>query len=135
MNMFEIATKKKFRFTVPTLGTVTVEDLWDLPLSSVRKADLDNAAQIIAKELKESDISSFVKKASSKNEILELKLEIVKHIISSKLEEFRRLEEIQEEKTKQDEYKEELKEVLRTKRKESLACFTVEELQKRIAEI
>ena len=83
--MFETATRQKLRFTT-VQGLATVEDLWDLPLTSKNKASLDGAARTIAKDLREAGEESFVE-ASTANTTLELKLAIVKQIIATKLEE------------------------------------------------
>ena len=85
MSMFEKATKDKLRFATP-VGFVTVEDLWDLPLTG-KRASLDGVAKIINKIIKENDEESFVVAATSSNKENELKFDIVKHVIKVKLEE------------------------------------------------
>jgi len=89
MNMFEKATQQKLRFN-SVMGNLTVEDLWDLPLktTSDARASLNNVAVVVNRLLKankeELDFISDTPKADS---ILELKMDIVKHIIQVKLEE------------------------------------------------
>lgn len=87
--MFEQASRQKVRFET-SRGSVTVEDLWDIPLITT-KADgvsLDNIAKDIFRKLKDSDTeTSFVKKISKPNEILQLKFDIVKHVIDIRLKE------------------------------------------------
>ena len=89
MNIFETATRKKLRFASGK-GDLTVEQLWDLPLiitSPTRdvKADLDSVGQIILSDLKRLGESSLVKTSPDPRVAdLEVKLEIVKHIIAAK---------------------------------------------------
>lgn len=86
-NLFEIATRKKFRFS-SVRGDLTVEQLWDLPTTSKIGFDLDTIARAVNKELKAQEEESFVK--TSRNTVapvLTVKLEILKHIIQVKLEE------------------------------------------------
>lgn len=81
--MFEKATRMKLRWKASN-GTLTVEDLWDLKLEP-----LDKIAKDLRKELKESEEESFIKpsrKTAAYTETL-LKFEVVKHIITVKLEE------------------------------------------------
>ena len=88
MNMFEKATQQKLRFN-SVMGNLTVEDLWDLPLktTSDARASLNNVAVVVNRLLKankeELDFISDTPKADS---ILELKMDILKHIIQVKLE-------------------------------------------------
>ena len=44
MNIFEQATRLKLRFAVGTRVNLTVENLWDLPLTNVKGEDLDHIA-------------------------------------------------------------------------------------------
>lgn len=86
MNLFELATRKKFRFP-GNKGELTVEQLWDLKLTSVTDATtLDSVAISLATKLKDNGIGSFVNTGKVPNENIELeqKLEVVKHIIASK---------------------------------------------------
>ena len=51
--MFEKASRAKIRFET-SKGSLTVEDLWDLPLTSnTGKADLDDIARGLHSQLKE----------------------------------------------------------------------------------
>lgn len=85
--LFEVATRKKFRF--PSVkGDLSVEQLWDLTLSSKNGLDLDAVAKEVNRELKSVTEESFVQtvKNPAKPE-LELKLEVVKYIIAFKINE------------------------------------------------
>lgn len=85
MSIFEQASREKIRFAMAK-GLISTEDLWELKLE-----DLDNIARGLSKMIRESSQDeSFIRKttASSKNfKILELKFDVVKHIIDVKLEE------------------------------------------------
>lgn len=128
--MFEKATRMKLRFET-TKGNVTIEDLWDLPLESRASISLDWLAKKLNKEVKENEEESFVVKKSSKNEISELKFEIVKYIIGVKLkEQEKRLME-----SKNREEKEKILEAIEKKDHEDLYSKSKEELLGRLKEL
>jgi len=87
MNIFEQATRKNFKFQ-SSVGELNVINLWDLPLTSTRGANLNDVAKEINSQLKAEHEESFViiSKNAKKAE-LESKLEVVKYIISVKLKE------------------------------------------------
>jgi hypothetical protein len=85
--LFEKASRLKLRFSTDK-GSLTVEDLWDLQLTSTKGAlNLDDLARALHKQVKETaDELSFVKPVESAgNEVLALKFEIVKHVITVKV--------------------------------------------------
>ncbi|MFW9602789.1 MAG: hypothetical protein ACMV1B_10780, partial [Prevotella sp.] len=59
MNLFEIATREKFRFA-SIKGELSVEQLWDVSLTSKTGFDLDTIARTVNQESKETDTESFV---------------------------------------------------------------------------
>ena len=75
--MFEKASRVKLRYST-NRGVLSVEDLWDLSLEQLDP---------IAKRLKESQTESFIKIRTKDTTELELKFNIVKHIIDVKLQE------------------------------------------------
>lgn len=83
--MFEKCTRMKLRFGSPQ-GSLTVEDLWELPLTSTRlnQATLNNVAKVISRQLKSESEEDFVNPATKANETLQLALDVVKHIIQVK---------------------------------------------------
>lgn len=85
-NLFEKASRQKLRFASQR-GDLTVEQLWDLPLTSANAASLDSIAVGLDTELRNTAPRSFVNSASTGNALLELKLDIVKHIIEVRVEE------------------------------------------------
>ncbi len=85
--MFEQASKLKIRYT-SNKGLLTVEDLWDLPLTTKKPngVSLDTLAQSVNCTLKATANESFVVTPTSTiNTILELQLNIIKHIIAVKM--------------------------------------------------
>ncbi len=90
MEMFAFATKKKIRFET-SKGLLSVEELWDLPLTSDNgRPNLDDIAKGIYKAMKEGEEVSFVKSNAASNaafNVLKTKFDIVKYIIDVKLAE------------------------------------------------
>ncbi|MDR1638314.1 MAG: hypothetical protein LBT59_01340 [Clostridiales bacterium] len=83
--MFEKAARLKYRFE-SSKGLLTVEDLWDLPLTSeTKRANLDDIARELHKQLKSGDDISFVYPERKSNATIQAKFDIVKHIIDVKL--------------------------------------------------
>lgn len=80
VNLFEIATRNQYRF--PFKGMISVEDLWGLSVENLDK---------IFKELnamrKTCNEESLLNTKSKEDTELENKIEIIKHIVSVKLEE------------------------------------------------
>ena len=91
--LFEQASRLKLRFGSPQ-GPLTVDDLWDLPLTSrTNRANLDDIARFYSRELKEQETESFVTKPARKDKILVLGFEIVKRVIEVRLEENKALKD------------------------------------------
>jgi hypothetical protein len=86
MEMFEKASREKFRFET-NKGNLTVEDLWDLPLTSRSGPSLDNIAQSLHKKMKDNEEVSFVVKSTKPKNSYEDKFNVVKHIIDIRLAE------------------------------------------------
>jgi hypothetical protein len=81
--MFELATKVKLRFSYR--GEVSVEDLWDLPLTELNAIAKKTNAEIKTLEGEEDFISGV--QVSKPLEFAKLRLDILKHIITVKLDE------------------------------------------------
>jgi hypothetical protein len=83
--MFDKASRLKLRFTSHK-GDLTVEDLWDLPLTSATgKPNLDSIAVDLFNQVKETATVSFVNTPAKADETVQLKLDIAKHIIETRL--------------------------------------------------
>ena len=129
--MFEKASRIKLRF-VTTKGGVTVEDLWDLPLIS-RKGNfsLDDLAKRLNKEVKENGEESFVVRRNTANTLLDLKFEIVKHIIKVRLDELEQKENAAAQRVK----KQRILEIIAGKEDEELAGKSVDDLRKMVEDL
>ena len=124
-DLFLKATKSKFRFASPQ-GSLTVEDLWDLPLttSSHNKACLDNIAIELNREIQQTSVS-FVSKSTPTNESLKDKLEIVKTVIEVRLAE----NQLKLEASHRADQKQVILGLIAEKQNEALKSKPVEELQ------
>ena len=128
MNIFEQATRRAIRFE-SAKGDLSVEQLWDLPLQSRNQFDLDTVAKTVNRQLNAVTEESFVSvRENPAKETLSLKLEIVKHIISVKLQE---AEEARNRANKASE-KEKLLRLLDEKQNDALRALTPEEIQERL---
>lgn len=123
--MFEKATRLKLRFET-VKGLISVEDLWELPLTSKNQFDLDSVAKGISKKLKSMDEESFVTPVVVCGKIeLSLRFDIVKHIIAVKLNE---REDRISESTKKDK-KDNILRLIKQKRDEAFSTKSIEELE------
>lgn len=131
MNIFEKASRDKLRYSTQ-VGQISVEDLWDLPLQNGSNGlDLDHIAKTCNKLIKHNKEESFVESPTPADEELELKFEIVKHVISVKITE---RDEAKEAKAKKEK-KEKLLGLLAEKQDEELKGKSTEELQAMIADL
>lgn len=122
-NKFIQATRLKLRFST-TVGVLSVEDLWDLPLESKNKVNLDSIAIALHRELKDTKDESFISKSRA-NPVLEMKLDIVKYIIEVKLQE-------SEDKAKakaKSEQRAKIADLIEEKQNESLRALSLDELK------
>lgn len=89
-NIFEKATRQKVRFET-SKGALTVEQLWDLPLTATTPVpNLDDIARDLHKQVKNTvEEVSFVAptKTKSANDAIDLKFELVKHVIAVRVKE------------------------------------------------
>lgn len=116
--MFEVATRKKFRF--PFKGSISVEDLWDLSLQQ-----LDGIYKTLNSQQKQAQEASLLTVRTAEDEDLSLKIEIIKHIVSVKQDEINaavRAKEVKDQREK-------IMVILADKQDQDLRSKTPEELQ------
>lgn len=121
--LFETASKMKIRFNYR--GVITTEDLWDL---DVKALDYIYKQLMVAK--KESETESLLEEKKT-NPILEVQIEIVKHIFEVKVEE-RKAAELRAENAAK---KQKILAILARKQDAELENKSAEELEKLIAEL
>ena len=131
-NLFEIASRLKLRFESP-VGSISVEDIWDLPLTSstASRLNLDSIAKGLHRELKSNEEESFVIRKSTKNVVLETKFELVKYVISFKLEEAEQCEKRAENRVRRDK----LRSILAQKQDDVLSSKSVKQIEKLLQEV
>lgn len=81
MDMFEKASRLKIRFA-SRRGALVVDDLWDLPLT-----ELDAIYKRLNAQAKQAKEESLLDVRSDEDKILDVSIEIVKHVVSEKLAE------------------------------------------------
>ena len=124
MELFEIATKKKYRF--PYKGIITVEDLWDLNVTA-----LDQIYKNLNKRLKEMGEESLLKTKSTEETDVENMVEIVKHIVVVKEQEkTNRLAQ-----KERDAKKQRIMSIISDKEDKALTELSTEELRKMLDEL
>jgi|APSaa5957512622_1039677.scaffolds.fasta_scaffold100790_2 hypothetical protein len=134
MNIFEQTARLKLRFSSPQ-GALTVEDLWDLPLTSTveGKANLDDIAMNLHRGLKDaSDVHSFVVEVEEpKDTIMQLQFNVVRHVIEAKKDENRAARMARETR----ERKQQLLEIISKKEDEELQGLSVSKLKSMIEKL
>lgn len=126
--MFEKAARLKIRFQT-SKGLLSVEDLFDLPLTSATgKTNLDDIARGLHAQVKSDDNISFVTPAQKASEELVLAFEIVKHVIAV------RIAERDAEATAREvrEKKQKIMSLIEQKKDEALSAQSLEELMKQL---
>lgn len=129
-NIFETATRIKLRFTSPR-GDLTVEQLWDVPLRSKDGFDLNALAKTANKAVKEMAEENFVDTAVKTPEHArrEMALEIVKHVIETKVAEEEAAKKRAENKIERDK----ILAILAEKQDGKLSALSEKELLRRAA--
>ena len=122
--IFEHAVKSKVRWQYR--GNLTVEDLFDLPVG-----DLDKLYGVLRNEQKNVVEESLLKKATRETTLLNLKVDVVKHIVERKLAE----KEAREMRVMAKAQKEKIASVIEKKKDASLEEMSIEDLQKTLDEI
>lgn len=123
-NLFESATRSKMRF--PFKGMISVEDLWDLSLTN-----LDSVFKTLNAEAKKSEEESLLNIKSKEDEEISNKIEIVKYIVSMKLDEKKKREDAK----KNAEMRQRLLEIKAKRQDAALENMSDEDLDKALAEL
>lgn len=129
-NMFEQATRNKLRFE-SAKGPLTVEQVWDAPLTSRNGFSLDDIAKQVKRELDALSEESFVEQVSPLKSVAVLKLEVVKRIISVKLSE----KEAASKRAERAELRRQLTQALAERQSDEIKNMSPEEIQKRLKEL
>ena len=124
VNIFEMAVKTKMRF--PYKGSISVEDLYDLNVK-----ELDSIFKNLNSQLKQIKEESLLEVKTKEDQILDIKIEIVKYIFKCKSEE----EQLRLEAKEQKEKEQRLLEVLSKKQDEDLYSKSAEEIMQMIDEL
>ena len=125
-NIFEQATISKLRFASPDKNNLTVEHLWDLPLTT-----LDKMAVESQRRLKDLSQESFISKVNPEKTQEQLSFDILHHIIKYKLE----LNDKAKQRAKRTEERAKLLDALGNKENEELAKMSKEEILKKLQEL
>lgn len=123
-NIFEYATRNKVRFSYR--GLISVEDLWDLSLTN-----LDSIYKELNKQSKQSEEESLLNIKTQEDELLNVQIEIVKHIVSVKLAE----KEAREKSSAKKAQKQKIMSIIAAKQDEALQNSSIDELQKMLDEL
>lgn len=130
MDMFELGTRKKLRFTT-TKGQISIEDLWDLPITTKAAAtSLDSLAVALDKQLSETGRTSFIN-PQKKDVVTQLKFDIVRQILVTKVAEKEHAADLKANKQK----KERLLEILASKQDDKLKGMSESQIQAMIREL
>ena len=115
-NIFEYAVRNKLRF--PYKGTISTEDLWDLPVT-----ELDKIFKVLNKKNKTNEEESLLSTSSVDMNTL-ISIDIIKYIVNYKLKK----KEENEQAKKRAEDRQFIMDIVEKKRKQSLEDKTEEEL-------
>lgn len=128
--MFELASRLKLRFGT-VKGRVTVEDLWDMPLTDDDGCSLDDIAKSLNRAIKEDADASFVVQAKKNKceEENELRFDITKYVISVKLADIEEAENAGIKKVQ----REKLLRIIAAKKDATLEDMPLEELEKMVS--
>lgn len=121
--MFEKAARMKLRFSFR--GQISAEDLWDLEVG-----DLDSIFQILSFKLKDQKGESLLEKKTEKDEVLELQVALIRHIVKIKLKE----QEVRENAVIRSEKKQRLLGILAEKQEDRYRDMSIEDLTECIKE-
>ena len=116
--MFEVAVRNKFRF--PFKGVISVEDLWDLSVQQ-----LDSIFKTLKSQEQKAQEESLLDTRTPEDEALKTKIEIIRYIVTVKLDEAKQAERAKENRDQ----KQKILGILAEKQDADLRSKTPEELQ------
>ncbi len=122
--MFEVAARTKFRF--PFNGLISTEDLFDLTVE-----DLDSIFKTLNSQVKKAQEESLLGSKTKQDKELEMKIDIIKYIVSTKLEEA----ELKVKAKERKEQKQKILGILSAKQDAALENKSVEELKQMLNEL
>lgn len=123
-NIFEVATRKKYRF--PYKGSISVEDIWDLPVT-----ELDSIFKTLNVKAKQAQEESLLKSKTKEDEETAIKIQIIRYIVGVKQTEAAASEKAK----KNKEMKQRLLEIKATREDKRLEGLSDADLDKMIAEL
>lgn len=128
--IYKFAAQKAVRFE-SNRGSLTVEQLFQMPLKAEGGFDLDTVARTVNNELKGMSEESFVNITTDnpRKKELEVMLEIVKDVIKTKQDE----KEAQVNRLKKVAERKKILDALAAKKDQALTAATVEDLEKQLA--
>lgn len=130
MNIFEQAARAKLRFDSPK-GSLSAEDLWDLPLTSTKGVNLDSIARAHYLQLRSGNDISFVNAGTATNVTDQLRFDIVKHVIVTKIAENAAANDA----AKRKEKKQHLLGIIAQKEGEALTSMSIDDLRKMVNDL
>lgn len=123
-NLFEIATRNRYRFNYK--GVMTVEDLWSLSVEA-----LDSIFKTLNRQKKTADEDSLLATKTAADTELANKIELVKYIVSVKLAEAEARANAAEKKAKRDK----ILEIMAKKQDETLEIMDLKDLEVELAKL
>lgn len=133
MNIYKEATKKHIRFNVGRLTNLTVEDVWNLPLTGNGGTNLGALAIALNDQLKDDAPKSFVgdTRVSATAKDAQLKFDIVLDIIKTKQDEIKQATEA----AVKSATIQQLRELKAKKNLEKFNDMSIEEIDEQLAEL
>lgn len=123
-NIFEYATRNKVRF--PYKGMISVEDLWDLSVT-----ELDKIFKTLNAQVKQAQEESLLADKTEADELLNIQIEIVRHIVEDKLADAEVLRKAAEVKAQ----KQKIMAIISRKQDENLENMSVDDLTAMLKEL
>lgn len=132
MNIFERAARTKLRFQSP-MGLLTVEDLWDIPLTAKRTPSIEALGTAVMVSLKARDGTTFLsdKKSDPVKVALQLQYDILRHVADAKTAEA----DAAEKRMARAADRRILRDALADKASEAIRAMSAEDIQKKLKEL